>query len=177
MMNVESICTREVVLVDASQTLQQAASLMRAHPVGALLVIGQTEQGPQAVGVITDRDLVIEAMAQGLDRGSVEVGHLASGRIAAVPGTASLDDAIAAMQKEGVRRLLVTTAEGRLAGIVSLDDVLEALAAQMVGLARAVRGGLAREASQRGPLLTPDLGAVRVPAATAAVSRPMPGGF
>ncbi len=162
-MNIESICTRDVVMIDASDTLQQAAALMRERHVGALLVAEQTPSGPQAVGVITDRDLAIEVMARGVDGAGIRVAQLVRSRLVTIPATASLDEAIATIENEGVRRLLVTTPEGRLAGIVSLDDLLEALAAQMVNLARAVRGGLAREATRRGPLRAPDLGAVRVP--------------
>jgi len=161
-MNIESICTRDVVMIDASDTLQQAAALMRERHVGALLVVEQTNSGPQAVGVITDRDLAIEVMARGVDGAGIRVAQLVRGRLVTIPAAASLDEAIATIESEGVRRLLVTTAEGRLAGIVSLDDLLEGLAAQMVNLARAVRGGLAREATRRGPLRAPDLGAVRV---------------
>jgi CBS domain-containing protein len=162
-MNIGSICTRDVVMVDAADTLPQAAALMREHHVGALLVVGQTEAGPQAVGVVTDRDLAIEVMARGADGTNIRVAQLVRGRLVTVPAEASLDDAIATIEREGVRRLLVTTGEGRLVGIASLDDMLEALAVQMSSLARAVRAGLAREASRRGPLTAPDIGNIRVP--------------
>lgn len=161
-MNIESICRHEVITIDRSHTLQQAATLMREHHVGALVVTAATQGGAEAVGIVTDRDLVVEGMAHGLDGAGVEVGRLATGKLVSVPGTASVDDAIAAMQKDGVRRLLVVTAEGHLEGIVSLDDLLDALAAEMVGLARAIRTGLLREASERGPMPVPDTGRVRV---------------
>jgi len=152
-MNIGSICTRDVIMVDASETLRQAAARMREYHVGALLVVGQSDGGQEAIGVITDRDLAIEVMARGIDGGAVRVADLAKGRLITVPASASLDEAI------------VTTADGRLAGIVSLDDLLDAVAAQMVNLARAVRGGLAREAARRRPLPTPDFSTVRVPVA------------
>ena len=164
-MNIGSICTREIVMVEASETLRKAAALMREYHVGSLLVVRQANGGQQAIGVITDRDLAIEVMARGIDDTAVRVADLVRGRLVTAPANASLDEAIAAIEKEGVRRLLVTTADGRLVGIVSLDDLLDALAAQMVSLTRAVRGGLAREAAQRRPLTTPDLSAVRVAAA------------
>lgn len=162
-MSIGTICTRDVVMVDVTKTLKHAAPLMREHHVGALLVFAQTEEGPRAVGLVTDRDLAIEAMARGLGGDEVKVGQVVSGPPVTVHETASLDEAIEAMQGEGVRRLLVTTAEARLAGIVSLDDLLEALAARMVRLAEAVRGGLARESAQRVPLPTMNLGEIRLP--------------
>jgi CBS domain-containing protein len=78
------------------------------------------------------------------------VGQLVSGRLVTVRAEASVDDAIDVMQSAGVRRVLVTTGDGQLEGIVSLDDVLEALADQVAGLARAVRGGIAQETATRG---------------------------
>jgi CBS domain-containing protein len=161
-MNIGSICTRDVVMVGATDTLQQAAALMREHHVGALVVVGQSDRGSKAVGIVTDRDLVIEAMARGLPGDNVRVGSLIDRPLVTVSATASLDDAIGVLEKAGVRRLLVTTPEGRLAGILSLDDLLDALAARTVALARALRGGVAREVSERGPLAVPDLGGVEV---------------
>ncbi len=149
-MKVGDICTREIVATDHGTTLEQAAALMREYHVGALLVTQETPSGPMAAGVVTDRDLVILAMARGIAPQQAVVGQLASGRLVTVPAEASVDDAIDVMQKAGVRRLLVTAGDGRLQGIVSLDDLLEALAEQVAGLARAVRGGIARETATRG---------------------------
>jgi CBS domain-containing protein len=153
-MNIGTYCRQEVVSAESGCNLRQAATLMREHHVGALLVTEDTPDGPQATGLITDRDLVIEAMARGFDGEDMTVGELGGGGLVTVPGTASIDEAIAAMQKEGVRRLLVSTPDGRLAGIVTLDDLLDALAGEMVGLARAIRSGIARESAERGPIIT-----------------------
>lgn len=160
-MNIESICRRDLVTVDRSQTLQQAAALMREHHVGALVVTGQTPGGSEVIGVVTDRDLVVEALARGLE-GSTAVGQVAGGRLVSIPGAAAIDDAIVAMQTEGVRRLLVVTPEGGLVGIVSLDDLLEAMAGEMVGLARAIRAGMIREATERGPMPSQEVGGPRL---------------
>jgi len=151
-MSIGSICTRDVVTVDASATLQQAARLMREHHVGALLVVVDAQSGQQVAGIVTDRDLVVEAMARGVPADSVRVGALVGKPLVAIAETASLDEAIAMLQSEGVRRLLVATTEGALAGIVSLDDVLDAIAARMVALAEAMHRGIARESAQRGPI-------------------------
>lgn len=149
-MKVGDICTREMVVADYTDTLEQAAALMREHHVGALLVTQETPSGPVAAGMVTDRDLVVLAMARGIAPQQAVVGQLVSGQLVTVPAEASVDDAIKVMQSAGVRRLLVTADDGLLEGIVSLDDLLEALADQVAGLTRAVRGGIAREAATRG---------------------------
>lgn len=162
-MKVADICTREVVSADRGASLQQAAALMREHHVGALVVIGDSPQGASVVGILTDRDVVIEAVARGLDVTQAEVGRFADGKLAAVPASAGIDEAIAAMKTKGVRRLLVAAEGGQLYGIVSMDDLLDAMAHEMSEIAHAVRGGIAREVAERAPLPAARPPAARIP--------------
>ncbi len=164
-MNIADICTREIVMAETGANLQEAATLMRERHVGTLLVVDNADGGAQAVGIVTDRDLVIEAMARGLDAAQTSVGRLAEGKLAVVAASASVDEAISGMKRRGVRRLLVANEGGELFGIVSLDDLLDALAHEMSELAHAVRGGLDREAAEREPLpAAAEPRAVRIPA-------------
>ena len=163
-MNIGEICTREVVMADRAISLQQAAALMRQHHVGALVVTSSSADAVQAVGMVTDRDLVIEAIARGLDAKETEVGRLTDSKLTALPAGASVDDAIVAMKKQGVRRLLVSGDEGHLYGIVSLDDLLDALAHEMSEVAHAVRSGIERETAERPALPSVEVRAVRIPA-------------
>jgi CBS domain-containing protein len=163
-MNVGDICTREVVLADRSASLQQAATLMREHHVGTLLVTADTGEGLQVAGVVTDRDLVIEAVARGFDVTQTEVGRFSNGKLAAIPATAAIDQAISMMKERGVRRLLVSGDQGQLYGVVSIDDVLGALGHEMAELAHAVRKGIDREAAERVPLrAAPQAHTLRIP--------------
>lgn len=162
-MKVADICTREVVATGRSTSLQQAAVLMRENHVGSLVVLGDASQDAQVVGIVTDRDLVVEALARGLDAKQTEIGRFADGKLAAVAASASLDDAIAMMKKRGVRRLLVAGDGGELFGIVTLDDLLDAMAHEMSEMAHAVRGGIEREAAERAPLPPARPVAARIP--------------
>ena len=150
-MSIADICSKDIVTVDHKASLREAAMLMRTHHVGALVVTADEATDPHVVGIVTDRDLAIEVIAQGVDVNSVPVGQLASRKIAAVAAEGSLGDAVMAMQKAGVRRLLVIEGEERLAGLVSSDDVFEALAGQLSTLSGALRAGIARESEQRPP--------------------------
>ena len=138
-MNIASICQREPVTIDAARSLHDAAALMRAEHVGCLVVTAHGEDGAAVVGVVTDRDLAVEALARGRDGQQVRVAAMLDGRLVTIPGDASLSDAVAEMAAEGVRRLLVTGEDGELVGVASIDDVLEAWAADMVRLAQALR--------------------------------------
>jgi len=151
-MNIGDVCTREVVLIHHAASVQEAAALMRERHVGTLLVTGASPEGTQrVVGIVTDRDLAIEALARALDP-QTPVARLASANLAALPAGASIDEAISVMRERGVRRLLVS-AEGReLFGLVSLDDLLGALGHEVAELAHAVRKGVERETAEREPL-------------------------
>ena len=148
-MSIAAICQPDVITIDAGASLRDAANLMRAHHVGALVVTVEAAGNEQAVGVITDRDLAIEILVRDLDPVDVKVGQLASRHLASVPATAGIAEAVAVMRDAGVRRLLVTGQEGQLAGFVSADDLLEALAGQLGVLASALRSGIAREGAER----------------------------
>jgi len=150
-MNIGSICQRRLVTIDSGSSLAQAAALMRERHVGALVVTTGTAEGPRVDGVVTDRDLVVSALAEGLDAASVDIGDLASERLVSVNELDDLSDAVAAMQASGVRRLLVTDDEEQLTGIVSLDDLLAAYATEIDGLAKVIRSGIEREAADAEP--------------------------
>ena len=148
-MTIATICRSEVITIDAGASLQDAANLMRAHHIGALVVTVDAAGGEQAVAVIIDRDLTIEVLARDLNPTDVKVGQRASRHLASVLGTAGIAEAVAVMQAAGVRRLLVTGNERQLTGFVSADDWLGALAEQLGILANALRTGIAREGVER----------------------------
>jgi CBS domain-containing protein len=156
-MTIDDICSHRIVTVGIDATLVEAASLMREHHVGALVVVTPVDGGARVEGVVTDRDLVVDVLARGLDAASVSVGDLTRAPVVSVPDTADLDDAIALMQDGSVRRLLVTNAEQQLCGIVSLDDLIHACATQWSGLSQVLHNGLAREVADRAPLALPSL--------------------
>lgn len=153
-MSIGDICQRHIITIDAVATLREAANRMREHHVGALVVTVEAAGQDQVVGVLTDRDLAIEVLARDLGAADVRVAQVASRRLAAVPAAADIGEAVAVMSQAGVRRLLVTGAEGQLEGFVTVDDLLDALASQIGGLAAALKSGIARESAER-PAIAP----------------------
>lgn len=146
-MKIEGMCTHGIVTADRSRTLQECAALMGESHVGSILVTEETPSGPQAMGIVTDRDLVVEAMAHGAAPGQGKIGQIAVRRLVTVSSSASIDEAIEVMKSEGVRRLLVAAPDRRLVGIISMDNLLEALAGEVAGIVQAMRSGFAREAA------------------------------
>jgi CBS domain containing-hemolysin-like protein len=92
------------------------------------------------------------------------VGQFVDGTLVSAPAQAGLSQAIDLMRAAGVRRLLVRDDHGHLAGIVSFDDLLDACAQQLTGLADVVRKGIQREAAERAEAAAPQALTLQLPA-------------
>jgi predicted transcriptional regulator len=149
-MKVERVCTRQVVAVSRFDSVEEAAATMRRFHVGALLVTEKTEARTEVVGIVTDRDLVMHALAEGLDARRVAVEKVMSPVVASVPESGDLLDALERMRAAGVRRLLVTTEKGDPSGLVSLDDVVDGLAAELASAAALLKAEVRREQAELG---------------------------
>jgi CBS domain-containing protein len=147
-MNLSSLCRREVVGIAAEASLHEAATLMAEEHVGALVVVTGAEP-PQVVGILTDRDLALETLGRNRAAGDLLAGHLAKSPPVAVLASASLQEAVAAMEKAGVRRLLVVEEDGGVVGIVAAEDLMAAISEELAGLVRALRSGIERERGER----------------------------
>lgn len=147
-MNIASLCTRDVVGILADTSLREAATRMCDEHVGALVVVTGDEP-PKVVGIVTDRDLALDVLGRAPAAADLRTGDLAKFPPVAVQGSASLQEAVAAMEKAAVRRLLVVDDDGGVIGLVSADDLVCALAEELQGLARALRRNIEREKSDR----------------------------
>jgi CBS domain-containing protein len=138
-MPISEICSREVVYVQRDNSTLEAAKLMRQYHVGDLVVVDDDKGVKVPVGIITDRDLVVEIMATGLDPTAITVGDVMTPELAVVKEDAGLYESIQYMRAIGVRRLPVVNTDGGLVGILTLDDLLELLAEEMSTLAKLVK--------------------------------------
>ncbi|MBH9551877.1 CBS domain-containing protein [Inhella gelatinilytica] len=127
----------------------QAAQLMRQQHVGSLVVVDPASPDGRALGVLTDRDLVLAVLAEELDPKVMTVGDLMSTEVVSLPQACGLLDAIAAMRAHKLRRVLVEDDAGRVVGVVSLEDVIEGLASELTQLALALRESRDRERALR----------------------------
>jgi signal-transduction protein with cAMP-binding, CBS, and nucleotidyltransferase domain len=148
-MNVGEICSRVVVVAESNTPVQQAAKLMRDQHIGALVVTEGSAEARRPIGIVTDRDMVVEVVAADVDYRMLTVGDIMSERPATINETAGLFEAIAQMRSGGVRRLVVADAMGRLLGIVAMDDLIPVLAEELSALAQAIRVEQRRETQRR----------------------------
>lgn len=140
-MTVGEVCTRNVVFVDASLTIENAARQMREEHVGALVVAAPTDGRIVPQGIITDRDLVLSIMAPGIDPRVFTVGDIMSPDLITAPDSDEMFSTVRRMRLKGVRRIPVVDSCGALTGIFTLDDFLYVLAKEM----REVAGLIDRE--------------------------------
>jgi CBS domain-containing protein len=133
------ICSRMVTIAYPSLALDEAARLMRQRHVGCLVVVEELSTTESlVVGVLTDRDIAMGVVAADRDPHGMRVADLMSKDVVTAREQDSLLDVVAAMQRRKVRRIPVTGARDVLVGLVSLDDVLAAMAQQMLAVASAV---------------------------------------
>jgi len=148
-MPVSEICNREVIIVQRDDTVLDAAKLMRQHHVGDVLVVENRNGVRVPVGIVTDRDLVVEILAPELDGNVITVGDIMVPGLATVKEGTGIFEAIQYMRAKGVRRLPVVDESGGLAGIITLDDLLELLSEELLALAKLVKHEQKREAGSR----------------------------
>ena len=140
-MNVAQLCRRKVVSVRKTDEVVAAARLMREHHVGYIVVIEPDFAGStvRPVGVLTDRDIVVGIVAKERDPRSLVVGDVMTENPVVVEESDSIAAAVQEMRRIGVRRMPVVGSLGELVGVLSLDEVLDALAGELQNLAGAVR--------------------------------------
>lgn len=148
-MPVSEICTRNVVVVSRNETALEAARLMRRHHVGDVIVVEDSNGSKIPIGIVTDRDLVVEIMAQGIDPESLSVSEIMTSELARIEGGQGIFEAVEYMRSKGVRRLPVVGEGGALIGVLALDDLLELLAEELSGLSKLVKNEMNREARNR----------------------------
>ena len=142
-MIVGRVCTRVVATASPHETIRTGAQRMAATDVGALVVLEATD-GAKPIGVVTDRDIVTRCTAVCLDPDQTEIGSIMTRPVHSVGEQDAVEDALEQMAKVGTRRLVVLDGSGRLAGILSLDDVLDLMAEETF----AVRRVLAKQHGQ-----------------------------
>ncbi len=148
-MPVSEVCNREVVIVRAQDSALEAAQLMRTHHVGDVVVVEDRGGTRVPIGIVTDRDLVVEIMAAKLNPAAITTSDIMVPELAAVKENVGLFEAIEYMRAKGVRRLPVVDDNGGLIGILTLDDLLELLADEMAALAKLVKQEQKKETMSR----------------------------
>jgi CBS domain-containing protein len=137
-MLLKEFCTPDVVYCTPDTTILAAAQLMRQRHVGDVVVVEDDESDQTPLGLVTDRDIVVEVLAQERDPAKVTVREVMRTPLVIAHASEDVSDALGRMKHHGVRRIPVMSERRQLAGILSLDDLLKRLAADAAALTEVI---------------------------------------
>ncbi|HEY7758949.1 MAG TPA: CBS domain-containing protein [Burkholderiales bacterium] len=135
-MQIGDICTRNVVHCNRKTTALELAQMMRSSHVGDVVVVDEPDGERIPVGIVTDRDLVVQVMALEADPTTVTAGDLISGALKTAGEANTVYEIAELMRSKGVRRVPVVNEHGGLVGIVALDDLLKVIGEELTLLGR-----------------------------------------
>ena len=120
---IQNIMSKQVHCVERNTTLREVARVMKDKRIGDVLV---TDGDGMLCGILTDRDVVVRAVASGRDMDATSAGEICSAELARLEPTSTVDDAVHMMRERAVRRVPVVKG-GVPVGIVSIGDLARAL--------------------------------------------------
>ncbi len=136
MPKVSDYASHQPATVRRTDSVFEAAALMRDRHVGCVIVVDGPSTAPRPIGMLTDRDIVVGVLAQ-TDRALhlAKVDDVMTLGVLEATSSDDLSDTLVAMRAKGVRRVPVVSAEGVLVGVLSFDDVLDYVHDQVSDLA------------------------------------------
>ncbi|MBW2271832.1 MAG: CBS domain-containing protein [Deltaproteobacteria bacterium] len=135
-MSVGRICVRTVWTAEPGERVQAAAARMAERGVGTVVVL---DEGRIPIGILSDRDIMIRCVVEGMNADRTLVSELMSSPVSAVREDTPIEDALSHMAATGVRRTPVVDDKDRLVGIVALDDFLELFAREATSVGRLIK--------------------------------------
>jgi CBS domain-containing protein len=144
------ICNRDVVVATRETTVTAAARLMRHYHVGTIVICEEMNGARRVpVGIVTDRDVVVEVVAPELRAETITAGDIMGGELVTVRESEGVLQALEIMRYKGVRRLPVVGEDGKLTGLIAIDDILEVLAQELTDISKVMVGERSIEAANR----------------------------
>lgn len=144
-MKIGECCNREVVVAEKHMEILDTAKLMRKHHVGDLVVVEKRNDVTRPVGILTDRDLVVEVMAQEVPPGEVTAADVMSLDIATVREEEGVWETLERMRDLGVRRMPVVDQDESLVGLITMDDLVGLFTLAMNNMNQLIKSEVRRE--------------------------------
>src|SRR5688572_29719323 len=138
-MKVGQYCKRRVVCINSSADIVEAAKMMRDEHVGFLIVYERGDDIRKPIGVLTDRDIVLEVLAKDVDPHAVTVKDAMTRQPLIASETDELGEALQAMRMAGIRRVPVVDARGALTGIFALDDGIDLITGLLCDISGSIK--------------------------------------
>ncbi|MFE9689866.1 CBS domain-containing protein [Micromonospora sp. NPDC005806] len=119
MYRVSDVMTKQVVYLPAETPLDEAARVMKESDIGDVVVT----DGATLAGMLTDRDIVVRAVAERADPAKTTIGSIITREVVMIEQHSTASEAAALMRERNIRRVLVCDSDRKLVGIVSLGDL------------------------------------------------------
>jgi len=148
-MKIGEVCKRSVITVAKDASILEVVRKMREHHIGDVIVTECAETSEKPLGVVTDRDIVVELLAEEVELGKVTAGDVMSSTLVTAPHNADLFETLRFMGLKGVRRVPVLDDHGGLYGVLSVDDIMSVLTKELGFLAEIASRQIERERSSR----------------------------
>ena len=139
-MKVGEICSRDVLTMSAAEPLAHCAREMKDRNVGSAVIVDNAQGFPRPVGIVTDRDMLRGQFDRCADLFCLNTGDVMSNDLLVLKEGTDVADAIELMSRRAVRRAPVVSTGGELVGIVTFDDLLPVIAAQITAIAGLISG-------------------------------------
>lgn len=148
-MRVKELFNGNIALAYRDTSIPEAARAMREQHVGNLVVVEREEGYNRPIGIVTDRDLVVEVLAKEVPIEQLRIGDIMSDELATALEDDEVFDTLRRMRSLGIRRMPVINISGALTGIIALDDLLLMLADSMNDVVALMVRELGREIARR----------------------------
>ncbi|MGE5443187.1 MAG: CBS domain-containing protein [Ignavibacteriales bacterium] len=130
-MSIGNLCRREIICVNPGTTVKEVAKLMGEKNIGSTIVVREGKP----IGILTDRDILLRVMNNGLDPEKTSVDEVMTEPIVTLREDTGLFEALQQIKGKGIRRFPIVDAKGNLQGIMTLDDILYLLGKEMSDVA------------------------------------------
>lgn len=148
-MLLKDICSPEVAYCSSDTHVLAAARIMRERHVGDLVIVNDPDGDQTPLGIVTDRDIVVEVLGKDLDPRTVRVRDIMRAPVVIAGDSEDAAQALARMKSHGVRRIPVLGEQRKLVGIITLDDLVRWLAAEAKALAEVIEKEQGNEQRRR----------------------------
>lgn len=138
-MQIKDICECKVETATRNTSLVEAAKLMKEHNIGTLVVVETEGEHTKPVGIITDRDIVVNAIAEKNGLAGQQVEQCMSTDLLVLKSDQDSFEALDSMSERGVRRAPIVDENDQLVGIATFDDIFLAIADEANKLASLIR--------------------------------------
>ena len=148
-MTAGELCNRTVYIIRPTESVLEAARLMRDHHVGCLVVVEERGENRIPVAIVTDRDIVVKGLAEAAEQiGTLRVADVMSERLVSAREGEPMYDVRKKMRARGIRRIPVVDDQDRLQGIIAFDDMVDWMAQELGDLARLLAREQERESDE-----------------------------